>query len=236
MTVKVDLGKLKTYKEAGDKTGFNRILVNFLPHLRKLVRHKLRQMEAREEIPRNMYYAQDIVDEVYLKVYDEFHEGLIDQDKLKIKMYAVAREILLGLKEKHTGKRVSTETLLAEETRELEEKYSADAEGEVVLVEDLDDISYHQDEYKENILILEEQQVDDLVEGFDLAGDKELSETKTRLIGKAYNDLPELSRSVVEHYAFAKFTSAEIAEIHGMPVEEVDKILEKVKSRLKGLL
>lgn len=236
MTVNVDLAKLKTYKETGDKKSFNRILTDFLPHLRKLVRHKLRQMETREEIPRNMYFAQDIVDDVYLKVFDEFQEGLIDPDKLKIKMYALAREILLNLKEKHTSKRVSVETLLAEETRELEEKYTADAEGEIVLVEDLDDISYHQDEYKENILVLEEQQIDDLVEGFGLTGDKKLSEAETHLVGKAYNDLPELSRSVVEHYAFAKFTTVQIAEIHGIPVEEVEKILEKVKTRFKGLL
>lgn len=236
MTASVDLKKLKTYKETGDQESFNKVLTDFLPHLRKLVQHKLRQMEMNGEVPRNMYSAQGIVDDVYLKVYEGFHEGLIHEDKLKIKMYAIARETLLDLKEKQTGKRVSTEVLLAEESRALEEKYSANAEGEVVLVEDLDDISYHQDEFRENILILEEQQIDDLVAGFDLAGDKELSEEKTRLIGKAYSDLPELSRSVVEHYAFAKFSAVHIAEIHGIPVEEVEKILEKVKGRLKGLL
>jgi len=236
MTVNVDLTKLKTHKDAGDKAAFTKILVDFLPHLRKLVRHKLRQMEVNGEIPRNMYPAQGIADEVYLKVYEAFHEGLVDPEKLKIRMYAIAREILLDMKERHTGKRVSTETLLDEETRALEEKYSADAEGEVVLVEDLDDISYHQDEYKENILILEEQQIDDLVEGFNLAEEKKLTKTETQIIGRAYHDLPELSQSVVEHYAFAGFTKVQVAEIHGIGVEDVENILEKVRTRLEGLL
>jgi len=235
MTAPVDLKKLKTYRESGDKENFNKILTDFLPHLRKLIRHKLRQMEMRGEIPRNMISAEEVTDEVYLQVFENFEPAFNDTHKLKIKMYSVARDRLLHLKEKHTGKRISVEILLEQENKDLNEKFTADAEGKLILVEDLDDISYHQDEYKENIIILEEQQIGNLVEGFDLAADKELSEEKTRIIGKAYHDLPELTQSVVDHYAFAGFTKVQIAEIHGIPVEEVDKILEKVKTRLKGL-
>jgi len=236
MAGSVDLTKLKILKEKGDKEKFSQILIDFLPHLQKLVRHKLRQMEMRGEIPRNMYSAQGVTDEVYLQVFEDFEDTFHDPHNLKIKMYSDARDRLLHLKEKHTGKRISVEILLEQENKDLNEKYTADAEGRLILVEDLDDISYHQDEYKENIIILEEQQIGDLVEGFGLAAGKELSEDKTRVIGKAYHDLPELTQSVVDHYAFAKFTKVQIAEIHGIPVEEVEQILDKVKERFKGLL
>ena len=231
----VDLRNLQTHKDSENREAFNAILRDFLPHLRKLVRHKLRQMELRGEIPRNMYSPQEVVDDVYLRIFETFENDHSQPEKLKIRMYAVAKDVLNGIREKHQVKKLSVETLLASETREMEEDYTVDADGDLVLVEDLDDISYHQDEYKDRILLLENQQIDELADSFELSEKHKLGESERKLIGKAYTDLPELTRSVTDHYVFAKLTEGQIAEVHRISVEAVREILQKVRIRFRRL-
>jgi DNA-directed RNA polymerase specialized sigma24 family protein len=232
----VDINKLQIHKSPGNRKEFNVLLNNFLPHLRKMVRRKLRQMEWNGDVPRNMYSAQGIVDEVYLRIFEAYGDPLAEPEKLKVKMYAVAKEVLDELKEKHKSEKVSVETLLAEETKELQEEYTVDADGDLVMVEELDDISYHADDYKDRILLLENEQIDDLANSFALSGGRELTEQEMRRIGKTYTDLPELSRSVTDHFVSAGLTETQIAEVHRISVDAVREILQQVKIRFRKLL
>ncbi len=235
MAGSIDLTDLKKHKEEGNRAAFGEALSGFLPQLKELVRHKLRQWEARGEIPKNEYSAEEIVDEVYIKVFDEFHDVLNDPGKLKVKMYGTARDILNALKEKHGGESISVEELLAREAKELEEKYTADAEGELILMGELDDISYHHDDrQKENVLLLDEAQIDELAETLELKESDTLSKENKLRIGKAYTDLPELSKSVIDHHVFVKLSNEQIAEIHKISVESVEHIIGKAKTRMSA--
>jgi DNA-directed RNA polymerase specialized sigma24 family protein len=232
----VDISKLQTHKSQGNKREFNVLLNNFLPHLRKMVRRKLRQMEWNGDVPRNMYSAQGIVDEVYLRIFEAYGNHLAEPEKLKIRMYAEAREVLDELKEKHHGEVVSVETLLAQENKELQEDYTVDADGDLVMIEELDDISYHADDYKDKILLLENEQIDDLADSFELSGGRKLTEQERKRIGKTYTDLPELSRSGTDHFVSAGLTETQIAEIQGISVNSVREILQQVIGRFRKLL
>ncbi len=234
MTDKPDLEMLKVHKSAGNKEEFSALLSGFVPQLKELIRHKLHQWEVRGIVPKNEYSAEDVIDEVYLKVYEEFHETLSDPGKLKVKMYGTAREVLNALKEKHGGgETVSVEELVARESKALEEKYTADAEGELILMEELDDISYQPRE-QEGILLLQEEQIDELAEKFDLTGEEGLSKEEKKRIGKTYSDLPELTRSVIDHHVFVELSNEQIAEIHQMSAESVSEIIGKVKKRMRA--
>jgi len=233
MTEKLE--KLQEYKDAGNKMAFNNILIEFLPQFRKVVHLRLRQLEKNGLIPVNMYSAQEIVDDVYLKIFEDFSDELIDPNRLKVKMYSIARDILENLKEKHFKKKISVEKLYRDELKELEEEFTADADGELVLIEDLDDISYHLDEFKDKILLLDAEQVDELVNGLDIIDDKPISENTSKKISRVYSKLPELSQSVVNHFVFGKLSTTEIAEIHKIPEEIVTEIIEKIKKRLKSI-
>ena len=232
MTVQVNIALLKKHKETGNQQAFYKLLDEFMPRLRKLIHHKLRKMELQGLVPKNMYSAQGLTDEVFLKIYEEYHDMLQDPDKLKIKMYAVAREILNGLVNKNVANRLSVEVLIKEELRDLDESYTVDADGELILMEELDDISYHQDEYRDDkIILLDEAQIDQIAESFDMDKTK-LSKSGIKKIGKVYSDLPNLSQSIVDHYVFAGLTAVQIAEVHNLPAEDVQNVLDKVKNRL----
>ncbi len=232
MTDSIDLNRLKTHKESENKDEFNKILKEFLPELKKLVQHKLRQWEVTGEIPRDTYTADEIIDDVYLRIFEEFHDSLIDERSLKVKMLAVSRELLDEIKEKHSGQRVSVEKLIRDEMNELQEDYTVDSDGELILMEDLDDISYDTHD-KEDIILLQDEHFDDLAETFEIADTGNLSNEDKQKIGKIYSDLPELTRSVVDHYVFVNLSTVQIAEIHNISEDDVNWMLQRVKERFE---
>jgi RNA polymerase sigma factor (sigma-70 family) len=234
MSDRIDLNQLKTHKMDKNKYEFKKILEDFLPELKKLVHHKLRQWEVKGEIPKDRYSADEIVDDVYVKIFDEFHDSFTDERTLKVKMLAVARGQLNAIKEKHSQRVISYEKLVAEEMKELEENYTVDSEGELILMEDLDDISYDTHD-REDIILLENENFDELTGSFDLPETGELSDEEKRKIGKIYSDLPELTRSVVDHYVFVKLSTVQIAEIHNISEDDVNWMLNRIKERFEKL-
>jgi DNA-directed RNA polymerase specialized sigma24 family protein len=228
------LDQLKAYKEAGNLGEFNKILIKFLPNLKEVVSLKIKQFERNGWIPRNMYSPQEIVDEIYLKIFENFSEEWTDPSKLKVEMFLLAGKVLDEIKEKHQGKKISFEKFYRDELKELEEEYTVDADGDLVMIEELDDISYHLDEYKDRILLLDAEQTDELLKGLDI--EEETGGESRQEISRAYSKLPELSQSVINHYVFGKLTKEEVAKVHGLPVDVITEIIEKVKIRLKGLL
>ena len=237
MTVVLD--KLNDYKKSGDTKSFNDVLMKFLPQLKKVIRFKLRNMEKNGFIPRNMYSPQEIVDEVYLKIFEEFDDELNDESRLKVKMFKIAKEILDDIRSKHTGKKISTELLLRDEMKELEEEYTVDADGDFVMIEELDDISYHLDDFKEKILLLDASEVGELAEDFGLLAEVDngkLTDSQVQNIDSVFSNLPELAQSVISHFSFGKLNIDEIAEIHGIDTDSVKEVIEKVKVRFKKVL
>ncbi len=237
MTEKENVIKLKNHKERGEKEEFLKLLNDFIPHFRKIINHKLRQMEIQGSVPKNMYSAQEIVDEIFLKIFNEYKDEFQDENRLKVVMYTYAKDILNSLKEKHKGAQLSVEEMVKKELVELQEDFTADADGEIVLLDDLDDISYHQKEYSDNnnILLIASEQINEIADTYNL-GDGKLTGEQTKRIGKTYSDLPELSRSIFDHYVFAKLTFEQIAEIHRLSVEMVKQMLDTIKKRFEKVL
>ncbi len=231
MTMTID--KLKAHQQAGDRQAFTQELNSFLPDLQKMAGHKLRQWEAWGIVPRNEYTAQDIVDEVYLRLFENKEQLPENTHDLKIAVFSLARQVFNELKEKHHGKQVAVEELLRQEMRQLQEDYTADAEGELLMLDDLDelDISYQNEQARDNVLLLANDQIDQLIESMGLAKDMNPAQRKT--LARIYTDLPEQVRSVVDHFVFLKLSQAEVAAIHGITIEETEQILSKVEARLR---
>jgi DNA-directed RNA polymerase specialized sigma24 family protein len=231
--------QLQAHKTAGNRAEFNKVLFEFMPHFRKVIHHKIRQMELRGDLPKNMYSAQGIVDEVYLRLYQESSHQPFDENYLKARMFSVAKKILGEIREKENGKGkdISMEEWFRREMQELEEPYSVDAEGELVLLEDLDDISYDQEEYGENLVLIEEEKIDELARTLSLKeSDEPLTDDERKRLGKAYSDLPETSREVIDYVAFGKLNEEQVASVLEINIENISDMLEKVRTRFRSVL
>ncbi len=237
--IQEQINQLNAHRKAGNQAAFNKVLFEFMPHFRKVIHHKIRQMELRGELPKNMYSAQGVVDEVYLKIFKERGTEPLDENYLKARMYIVAKEILTELKEKESGhhQTVSMEELINREMKALEENYTIDAEGKLVLLEDLDDISYHQDEYGDNLVLIEEEKIDEIARVLALK-DKQrpLTDTERKRIGKVYSDLPETSRAIVEYLAIGKLNEEEIASVMDLRTENITQMVSRIRARFLSVL
>jgi len=233
MTMTID--KLKAHQQAGDRQAFAEELNKFLPDLQKMAGHKLRQWEAWGIVPRNEYTAQDILDEVYLRLFEREDQLPEEAHDLKITVFSLARQVFNELKEKHHGKQIAVEELLRQEMQQLQEDYTADAEGELLMLDELDevDISYQNEQARDNVLLLANDQLDQLIESMGL--DKDMSHAQRKTLARIYTDLPEQVRSVVDHFVFLRLSQAEVAAIHGISIEETEQILSRVEARLRQI-
>ena len=236
MTKKDDFIKIKKHAESHDRDSFNSMLEDFVPVFRSMIRKKLKKMEINNEIPVNMYKADEIIDEVYLDIFNNFSSRVEDESHLKIEMFKDAYRILSNLKTKHLNNTLSVDAIMDQELKELEEPYSINIDGEFMELDELDDISYHQDDYKDKILLLEDEKIPELTQSLEVPVPDTMTNEEELQIKKAYTDLPDFTQSVVDYFAFAKLTLNEIAEIHSINVDEVSEIIDKVKKRFDTLI
>ncbi len=234
-----DLTVLTEYKKANNIKDFGKALSKFIPNLRKYIRTKLKIAETKKKVPKGMYSTDDILDEIYLKVFNEFDETDLDQDKLKLKLFTLTNELLSEKikAENWRERKLDIDELMKEELKSLEEKFTVDADGDFVMFEELDDISYKQKEFKPNLIILEKSLEEDLVKSLDLE-DKGISDDleKRKVLGQLYAELSELSQSILDLYAFGDLTVEEIAEVQNMKVDDVKKFIAKIKVRFQTFI
>ncbi len=231
-----EIAELTEYKSSNNIKEFGKVLSKFIPALRKFIRTKLKVAETKKKIPKGMYTPDDILDEIYLKVFNEFGDQDKDPGALKLKLFTLTNELLSEKTktENWRTRKIDIDEIIKNELETLEEKFTVDADGDFVMMEELDDISYKQGEFKPNLIILEKSQEEDLIKSLDLE-EKGISEDleKRKSLGQLYAELSELSQSILDLYAFGNLTIEEIAEVQNMKVEDVEKFITKIKLRFQ---
>ncbi len=234
--MKNEIAELTEYKSTNNIKEFGKVLSKFIPSLRKYIRTKLKVAEAKKKIPKGMYTPDDILDEIYLKVFNEFGDPDKDAGALKLKLFTLTNELLkekLKTEDWRTRK-IDIDELLKNELKTLEEEFTVDADGDFVMMDELEDISYKQEVFEPNLIILEKSQEEDLIKSLELEG-KEIPDDmeKRKALGQLYSELSELSQAVLDLYAFGNLTIEEIAEVQNMKVEDVEKLITKIKIRFQ---
>jgi len=202
------------------------------------VKQRIRVGENLGILPRNMYKSNEIIDEVVLEIYEQGAQNSMDTDSLRIDMFEKANKKinLLLESEKWHKDSISTKVILEQELKQLEENFTMDADNDYVMNEDLDDISYHQND-KQNT----ELPYDDAEEGMrTLLGIENFKQTENwndrRVLRKLYYKLPLNSSNIIDLYVLGKLSFQEIATILKMDILEVKQIIIFVKENFKKWL
>ena len=232
------LQALQTHKHNNDRAAFNKVLEEFLPQLKRYVANRLRTAVRKGWIPKGMYDPMDIVDEVYLEVFEQFSEADMEPAKLRIRLFQLAERKLAEIieQEREHMRDLSIEALMEQELKTLEEHITADADGEVVFIEELDDISYHLDDDKPKVWLLDEGFEEELLEVLDLPKEILQDKAKRSVLAQTYQNLPTLSRIVLELRTRGGLSVAEIAEVRGMDEKQVEQLLAATKDRFHRAL
>lgn len=224
-------GLLHLKKEC-DSSAFNALLLKALPGVKKYVQKRLYFALALGQIDKNRYRTEDFTDQLFIEAYEHFDE-IENERELYPWLFKKADELLEDIlveEEFDSYFFENIDTYAQQEWDEMEEKFSTDGDGDPMMIEELDDISYSKTEYVLDPIFVEEE-------------DKEISERLDRQLGakaiRRHADmvllhLPAPVRAVYELYTEHQFDAAEIAKIRNRTVKEVKNFLETARKSLRA--
>ncbi len=234
---------LDTYKQENEREAFVQLLSRFLPELKRYVRRRLRMAEAAGLVPRAMYQPEELADEVWLRAWERYGQDPLAEQHFKVWIYRIAEEVLeQSLQEaqkERAAHALSIEEWTARQVKEMEEIFSVDGDGDLVMLEELDDISYHLDEYDVEVLDLVDVEEEELIRKIEEEADDENTSIDRKLrrrIKMALARLPMRDRSIFDLHVLQGFTVEEIAQIKQLEAAEVQDIIAAVRRRLKEAL
>ena len=115
------------------------------------------------------------------------------------------------------------------ERDQMREEYSTDGDGDLVMLEELDDISYRNQEY-----LLKNVFLDDSHEELMALMERKEAQGPGRLLETALFNLPPTMRSVFELATEQLFTTEDIALIKGFSTARIETILDRARDLLKN--
>jgi DNA-directed RNA polymerase specialized sigma subunit len=228
--------QLYRHKEENDFEQFYNKISAMVPDLKKFTARSLKAAESQKAIDRGFYKAEGILDEIYLEVFKDF-VVIKDEVKLKTILFAKAVQKIEEKKiiEQETPDYLPTEKMLQQELNALDEKFTTQADGDLILNTELDDISYKQHTERPANVLLDETLEQQLIKKLDM-NDTLLPSLEHRTIfGALYTNIPPRSKTVLELYAFGNRSLHDISEILEVPEEVIDRIMYKLKERFRLL-
>ena len=206
--------------------------------LHPYTKQRIRVGEILGFFPKNMYKSNEIIDEVVLETYETGIHKTKDFDELRLAMFAMLNERIIALfkSEEWHKDSISTRYILEEELKLLEENFTVDADNDFIMNEDLDDISYHQNDSESKKLPYDDSQEGvktflglDQIDKYKVRSDR-------RVLRNLYYKLPVNTSNIVDLYILGKLSFHEIGGILKMEVSEVKEIVNFVRETIKKQL
>ncbi len=216
------------------KTEFDKKVLSAIQHLHPYVKHRLYIGESTGILPKNMYTGNGIIDEGIVKIYENGFDIDADAMEIKLKLFDIIDKQLdeLFKKEAFHQKTISTNSILEQELNKLKEDYIVDADLDAVLLTELNDISYKQDN-AEHIFVYDDS-YSDVLNAFEI---EDVAKLKSKnLLGSLYSWLPIMAADIIDLYSFGKLTFEEIAKVKHIEIENVEKIFDAVKKSFRNHL
>jgi len=221
-----NLRQLEKLKKQEEREHFGFLVKQLLPAIRGFVTRYLSYTNSKVS---REFTIDDLVDEIYVALYDRFDERPQKANEFSAWSFQIARETLEDFIEKYGAKDgdVSLEQLAAEELKNLEEKFTADAEGELIMQEDLDEVFYPHRQLGNEIITN-----DALI---DLPEEVEIAPVINEILAEG----GETNKMAFELFWLHEMTTNEIAKALRLQIETVENMIDGVTnsivSKLKSL-
>lgn len=214
-----ELGRLAAEQ---NKEEFFKQIIALLQPLKSYIKRRLRVAYLTMQIRTPVYTSGDILDQVVLQAFENLGQKPKDLS-LEQWLYQITNEILeryLRKRQSTDARRRSLEGLTKAELRTLEEiPFTADADKEVWLPEDLDDSEYQPPAFTPPA---------------DQSNPEEQLEREEELeqVLQALSRVPERERIVFELFAIEEFPKEAVARIVGVPPEQVPRLAETARAQV----
>lgn len=223
--------RLERYKSEDDKKAFYATFVSIIPELRKYLGTRLRAMIHQGHFPHNFYEEDDFVDDLFISVYKNF-DSLESEEDFYMFLFSEMDAILKRVERKEHSLHQpleDIETYAKAERDRLREKVTAQLDGDLILKQELDDISYAQNE-SSFTTIFEEEFEKSLEDHLDREHTHSLSPEQ---VSQLILMLPQLDRNIATLYIHFHLTIPEIVKVTKLTHKEVSATVRKVKSLIQ---
>ncbi|MGB3344197.1 MAG: sigma-70 family RNA polymerase sigma factor [Aequorivita sp.] len=218
-------------KKENDQASFNSLVLKIMPQIRQYINNQLKAAIKKGHFSKNKYRADDIIDPLFIEIYNNIEE-VKDEKKFYPWLFKKTNDLLEDIIVEEEFDDLffkNIDDYSKPEWDEMQEKYSTDGGGDLLMVEELDDMSYNHNDYTLNHVFIENNEKA-LIEKID----KDLSEEKIQKhITMVLNNLPSAMRNVFEMFTKQHLGLEEIAEIRNNTIEEVDQLLKDAKRALQ---
>jgi len=233
-SIEMIIKQLHKHREEEDFKSFYRKIVSYVPEVKEFIANSLKAAENEGQIDRGYYHPDDVLDEIYLEVFTNFDE----EWDVKMLRYLLFKKAVDKINEKKaievaTIASSNTGALLKEELDRLNEDFTTDGDGDLILNTELDDISYKQTKTSRNTVYMDASVENPILEKLKLDDAFQLSARRRASFGYLYTTIPHISKTIFELYAFANQTVSEIALILDIEEDKIKKVLKVVTERFK---
>ena len=229
---------MDTLQKLHDKlsqTIFDKKVLTVIQYLHPYVKHRLYVAEVTRILPKNMYTSTGIIDDSIIELYKNRYDPDADISSIKLHLFEFIDNSLKLLFEKESFHKntISTRYILEEELHNLEEHYTINGDMDYIMSEELDDISYKQEDGYKHLFLYANKEVS-ILSAFEI-DDKPNNNTK-KLFSKFYSWLPMSTSNILDLYVFGKLNYEEISKIEHLEVADVIQILRTVKKQFRNNL
>jgi RNA polymerase sigma factor (sigma-70 family) len=220
------LSQLNKLNKQGDRDHFIFLTKELLPTIRGFVSRYV--LGRKIKMPAG-FTMDDLVDEIYLAIFERFNECPQKADEFSAWCFQIAQETIEDFIDKNQSEAgsVSIDELALEELKGLEENYTVDADGELVMMDELDEESITRSAYGKEIL------TDDAL--IDLPQEVEIDPVVKEVLASA----EPTERMAFQLFWLHEMNEKEIAKALRLQIEMVEnainEITEKIASKLKGI-
>ena len=206
-------------------------LVSLIPELKNYVNSSITAAENQGLIDRGYYDSEGILDEVFLHVFEQYSNT--PWTELKFLLFKKSHEKIIQLirDEEYTPNDPSTTGILKGELQALNFKFTADADGEVMIQDELDDISYQQERRGKEPIYLDDSLIAQIIVKFQLEDKFILAKDRRILLGELYSAIPPTCRSIVEFYVYGSLDEEEISKVLDVEIASVNRVLKVVREK-----
>jgi DNA-directed RNA polymerase specialized sigma24 family protein len=218
-------------KAKDDGTEFNALLLQILPEVKRYITKKLNTALAKGLISKNKYKAEGIKNQLFIEVYDHFDE-IESAQKLRPWLFKKADKLLDEILTEEEFDELffkNIDDYSKAEWDAMEEEFSTDGDGDLVMLNELADISYRQKEFILDPIFVKDGKKD-MIAKLDIQLDNKALERHRDLV---LRHLPMPMRDVFELATEYQFDLEHIANIRNQSQEKVLTLLEAARKFLE---
>lgn len=229
--MKETYSKLVSYKRKENRESFNTELLKVLPQIYRYVSKRLNSAIANGKLNKGMFNPSDFTDQLFIEVYDNI-DDIKSENELHVFLFKKVDELLEDSLVEEEFDYVffdNIDTYSKPEWDAMEENYTQDADGDFVLLEELDDTSLNKSNYSlEHVFITQEEK--QLADKLDASLNKERIYRHIQLV---LNKMNMPMRTVYELFTDEGLTTEEIAKIRKTSIDQVEELLALARQLLK---